>query len=107
MAEKDLSSRIALTVPNFMMALSQLSETDLISTLPKQIVARYAERFGLESRPVPFSWVDDPVRVVASKAAAADAGIAWMFDVIKRCMSQNRKVIKRRKPKQTEPRSAS
>ncbi len=93
LAEKGMSRRIALTVPNFMMALAQLSETDLVSTLPKQIVARYAARFGLEVCPVPFSWVDDPVRVVASKAAMADAGITWMFEAIKRCLDQNAKRI--------------
>jgi DNA-binding transcriptional LysR family regulator len=85
LAEKGLSRRIALTVPNFMMALAQLAETDLIATLPRHLVMRHAARFGLVMAPVPLPWTKDPVRVVASRAAMADAGIAWMFDAIARC----------------------
>jgi DNA-binding transcriptional LysR family regulator len=85
LAEKGLSRRIALTVPNFMMALAQLAETDLIATLPRHLVMRHARRFGLDVAPVPLPWKKDPVRVVASKAAMADAGIVWMFDAIARC----------------------
>jgi DNA-binding transcriptional LysR family regulator len=88
LAEKGLSRRVALTVPNFMMALNQLAETDLIATLPRHLVMRHARRFGLDVAPVPFPWTTEPVRVVASKAAMADAGIAWIFDAIARCFDQ-------------------
>lgn len=96
LAKRGFSRRIALTVPNFMMALAQLAETDLIATLPRHLVMRHAARFGLESAPVPFPWQADPVRVVASKAAMADAGIAWMFDAIRRCVGQSATVATRR-----------
>jgi DNA-binding transcriptional LysR family regulator len=86
LAEMGLSRRVALTVPNFMMALAQLAETDLIASLPRHLVARHAARFGLETAPVPLPWQKDPVRVVASKAAMADAGIAWMFEAVARCL---------------------
>jgi DNA-binding transcriptional LysR family regulator len=87
LAEKGQSRRVALTVPNFMMALTQLAESDLVATLPRHLVARHADRFKLEMCPVPFPWTPDPVRVVASKAAMADAGIAWLFETLERCMS--------------------
>lgn len=86
LAEKGLSRRIVLTVPNFMLALAQLAETDLIATLPRHLVTCHAARFGLVTAPVPLAWRKDPVRVVASKAAMADAGIAWMFDALARCL---------------------
>lgn len=88
LAEKGLSRRIALTVPNFMVALAQLADSDLISTLPRHLVMRHAARFDLEALPVPFPWRADPVRVIASKAAMADAGIAWIFDAVARCLGQ-------------------
>jgi DNA-binding transcriptional LysR family regulator len=92
LAEQGLSRRVALTVPNFMMALTQLAETDLVATLPRHLVMRHAARFGLDVAPVPFPWKKDPVRVVASKAAMADAGVAWMFDAITRCFSQSERI---------------
>jgi DNA-binding transcriptional LysR family regulator len=89
LAGKGLSRRVALTVPNFMMALAQLAETDLIATLPRHLVMRHAARFGLGMFPTPFPWRPDPVRVIASKAAMADAGIAWMFNSVVRCLGGN------------------
>jgi DNA-binding transcriptional LysR family regulator len=86
--EKGLSRRVVITVPNFMMALAQLAETDLIATLPRHLVERHRARFGLDTSPIPFPWRPDPVRVVASKAAMADGAIAWMFDAIARCLGE-------------------
>lgn len=85
LAERGHSRRVALTVPNFMMALAQLAESDFIATLPRHLVERHAARFGLVMRPVPFPWTPDPVRVVASQAAMADAGVAWLFETVARC----------------------
>ena len=84
LAEKGQSRRLALTVPNFMMALVQLAESDLIATLPRHLVERHAARFDLVTRPVPLPWTPDPVRVVASQAAMADAGITWLFETVAR-----------------------
>jgi DNA-binding transcriptional LysR family regulator len=95
LAEKSLSRRVVLTVPNFMMALAQLAESDLIATLPRHLVMRYAERFGLEIFPTPFPWRKDPVRVLTSKSAMEDAGIAWMFDAIVRCLSGDEIALKK------------
>jgi DNA-binding transcriptional LysR family regulator len=86
LAEKGLSRRVLLTVPNFMMALVQLSESDLIATLPRHLVKRHAARFKLVMHPVPFPWKPDPVRLVASQAAMADAGIAWLFETMAHCI---------------------
>ncbi len=84
LAERGHSRRVALTVPNFMMALAQLGESDFIATLPRHLVERHAARFDLVMRPVPFPWTPDPVRVVASRAAIADGGVAWLFETAAR-----------------------
>jgi DNA-binding transcriptional LysR family regulator len=84
LAEKGHSRRFALTVPNLMMALAQLAESDLIATLPRHLVKRHAARFHLVTRAVPISWTPDPVRVIASQAAMADPGISWLFKTIAR-----------------------
>ncbi|WP_375157200.1 LysR family transcriptional regulator [Bradyrhizobium sp. RDT46] len=86
LAERGRSRRVALTVPNFMMALAQLAESDFIATLPRHLVERHAARFDLVMRPVPFPWTPDPVRVVTSQAAIADAGVAWLFETVARCI---------------------
>ena len=37
LAKKGLTRRVALTVPNFIFALSVLAETEMVSALPKTI----------------------------------------------------------------------
>ncbi|MFN0192733.1 MAG: hypothetical protein ACKVP5_12305 [Aestuariivirga sp.] len=69
-----------------MMALAQLAGTDLIATLSRHLVKSQAVRFGFVISLVPFPWRADPMRVVASKVAVADAGIVWIFDAIIRCL---------------------
>jgi DNA-binding transcriptional LysR family regulator len=87
LAETGHARRVALTVPNFMMALVQLAESNLVATLPRHLVERHAARFNLVTCPAPLPWTPDPVRVLASRAAIADAGIAWLFETMARCIS--------------------
>ena len=96
LAEQNHSRRVVLTVPSFSMALMQLSESDLIATLPRHMVERYVERFNLTTCKVPLPWAADPVRVVAAKGAMADAGVAWMFDAVSTCMGAGVQSARRR-----------
>jgi DNA-binding transcriptional LysR family regulator len=89
LAEQGHSRRVALTVPNFMMALAQLAESDLIATLPRHLVAQHAKRFHLVARPMPFRWTADSVRIVTSRAAMADAGIVWLFEILTSCINRH------------------
>jgi DNA-binding transcriptional LysR family regulator len=101
LADLGRSRRVVLTVPNFTTALIHVSESNLIATLPRHLVAAYAERFNLTVRPVPLPWTADPVRVVASRAAMADAGVAWMFDAVARSVQEQKQVrVTRRTRKQ-------
>jgi DNA-binding transcriptional LysR family regulator len=83
LAKRGLARRIALTVPNFMMALAIIAETDLIAALPKRLVAMYAARFGVTSVTGPIPPRSDPIRAIASKSAMTDAGVAWLFGVLR------------------------
>lgn len=83
LAEHGLQRRIELTVPNFMMALSTLAETDLIAALPKQLVVSQAERFGVAAVEPPLPLRRDNINLLASKAALMDEGVAWLFDEIR------------------------
>jgi len=91
LAEKGQSRRVALTVPNFMLALAQLADSDLIATLPRHLVERHAARFDVVTQPVPFPWKSDTVRVVASKAAMSDTGVAWLFETVAACFASGPK----------------
>jgi DNA-binding transcriptional LysR family regulator len=83
LAKRGQKRRIALTVPNFMMALAIIAESDLIGALPKQFVRRYARRFGAVDTKAPFPLRSDDLCAIASKSAMADAGVAWLFKVLK------------------------
>lgn len=86
LAKEGLSRRVVLTVPNFMMALATIAESDMIATLPRRLVQRHAARFGLDLREIPLRAPrrPDDIGVVSTKAAMADAGIAWLFDEVAR-----------------------
>jgi DNA-binding transcriptional LysR family regulator len=72
--------RIALTVPNFMLALAIIAETDFVCALPRHFAAAHAARFGVVSRNLPLPLESFRLYAVIPKAAVMDAGIAWLLD---------------------------
>jgi DNA-binding transcriptional LysR family regulator len=80
--KKGLSRRVALTVPNFMLALATVADTDLIAALPRRLIAAHAARFHVTKAESPVPWPFDAVRAVVPKVAMTDAGIAWFFDLL-------------------------
>lgn len=72
--------RVALTVPNFMLALPIIAGSDLVAALPQRFVAMHGPRFGVTGVALPLRLERSPIRAVAAKAALADAGVAWLFD---------------------------
>lgn len=74
--------RIALTVPNFMLACAIIAETDLIGALPKSLVARHGARFGVVATPVPLRLRGFRIRAIAPKVAMMDAGLEWLFGLL-------------------------
>jgi DNA-binding transcriptional LysR family regulator len=89
LAKDGLTRRVVLTVPNFMVALATIAESDIIATLPRTLVQRHAKRFGLQFREIPLHSPRQPdaIGVVSTKAAMADAGVAWLFETVARRLS--------------------
>lgn len=85
-----LSRRVALTVPNFAMGLATVSETDLISAMPRRYVAMYVKRFGLVSREIPVRLPVFAIRAIAPAVAMMDAGLAWMFALVQEATRSER-----------------
>ncbi|WKA27218.1 LysR family transcriptional regulator [Bradyrhizobium roseum] len=78
LAKKGLSRRVALTVPNFMFALSVLAETGLVSALPKRFVEIHGARFDVVAATPPLPLPRFPINAVVPKVAMMDAGLAWL-----------------------------
>jgi DNA-binding transcriptional LysR family regulator len=79
---KGLSRRVALVVPNFLLALAALSETDLIAAVPASLIRLYGGRFGVASVEPPLAMPNDELCVLATRAALMDAGLAWLFKTL-------------------------
>jgi DNA-binding transcriptional LysR family regulator len=77
---------IMTTVPNAMLALLVAASTDLVAGVPSSLAEGQAARFGLVARPLPVVLEQTPLIAVATRAAHADAGVAWLLDLVVRCM---------------------
>jgi DNA-binding transcriptional LysR family regulator len=82
LAQQGRVRRVALTVPNFLLALSALAETSLISALPRRFVAIHAARFGVVGHEPPLRLPHFRLKVVAPKAAMLDTGLAWLLGAL-------------------------
>jgi DNA-binding transcriptional LysR family regulator len=83
LASEGLSRRVALTVPNFMMALAVVAESDMITALPRRFAAMHGRRYGVAIRDAPLRLPRFKMRAVATKAAMMDRGIAWLMGVLR------------------------
>jgi len=82
--------RIAATVPNFLLALALVAETDLIAAVPRQAAA-HARGLGvvLADPPPPLAPLTrSSINLIATRAALEDAGVAWLFRVVSECMGR-------------------
>jgi DNA-binding transcriptional LysR family regulator len=82
LAERGRARRIALTVPNFMLALAITAETDFVTALPRRFAAMHAARFGIRSLDPPLPLPGFRVNAIAPKVALMDAGLAWLFGLL-------------------------
>lgn len=82
LAQQGLQRRVALTAPNFHLALDVIRRTDLIGAIPRSFGDLHAARYGIELAPLGVSQPPSPMSLVALKAALADRGIVWLFDLI-------------------------
>jgi DNA-binding transcriptional LysR family regulator len=77
------SRRVAATVPNFMLACALVAETDMVTALSKAFLDRHGKRFGVVGTPPPLPLRRFQARAVMPKAALMDAGLAWLYDLVK------------------------
>ncbi len=84
LAERGLSRRVALTVPNFLLALAALAGSDLVAAIPRSLLITHAARFGLASVKPPLPLRRWRLGAVVPEVSMADAGIAWLFAAVER-----------------------
>ncbi|NJM82425.1 MAG: LysR family transcriptional regulator [Tabrizicola sp.] len=77
-----LRRRIALTVPNFMMALASASETGLAAAVPRRFAALHAARFGLVAVEAPLDLPKFSLCAALPEVALADRGTAWLLETL-------------------------
>jgi len=82
LAQQGLSRRVALVVPNFMLALASLVETELITALPRGLAKAHAARFGVVCVEVPFTLRSYDLRAISLQSAMGDAGLRWLIDAV-------------------------
>jgi DNA-binding transcriptional LysR family regulator len=82
LSKRGLQRRVVMTVPTFMMALTQLSNSDMIAALPRRLVERYAASFALSVVDLPLKRKSDVIQAVATRAAMMDAGVAWLIKLV-------------------------
>ncbi len=70
--------RVVLAVPEFLLALIVVEQSDLVAALPKRFVETHARRFRVRTARPPLALDSDPLRAVATRAALQDTGIAWL-----------------------------
>lgn len=74
-----------------MIALAQLSSSELIAALPRRLLERHACRFGLAFVDLPLKRNPEPIQAVAAKAATMGTGIAWLMRIIVDCIATGRR----------------
>ncbi|ARP99877.1 LysR family transcriptional regulator [Pseudorhodoplanes sinuspersici] len=90
LVQRGAARRVVLTVPNFMLALAILAETDFIAAMPRRLAEIHAKQFGLTCTEAPMPLRSDPLRAVASKASLTDAGVAWLFGLLRNMLPARR-----------------
>jgi DNA-binding transcriptional LysR family regulator len=80
LAKRGRSRRVAPTVPNFMMALAVVADTDLAAAVPRRFAAMYTARLAVRVVDAPVALGMFPLHAMAPQVALMDAGLAWLFD---------------------------
>jgi DNA-binding transcriptional LysR family regulator len=80
--EMGRARRIAITAPNFMLALATVADSDFLAALPRSLLERHGALFGIRSVEPPLPLPAFQISAVATRAALMDAGVAWLFEVL-------------------------
>ena len=91
LAETGRSRRVALTVPNFLFALSVIADAGLVAALPRRFAEMHGPRFGVVHREAPLPLRRFTLHAIAPAAAMTDLGVAWLLDMLERSVAKARK----------------
>ena len=80
-----LKRTIQLSVPNFLLGLAILGETELVCAMPRGLVIRYAQRFGVSAIEPPVPLRADPIELVCPSAILHDPAMTWIIAKIAEC----------------------
>ncbi|WP_376098825.1 LysR family transcriptional regulator [Roseomonas sp. CCTCC AB2023176] len=82
LADQGRSRRVVLTVPNFMLALALVAETDLVAAVPRRLAGLHAARLGIAGVDLPEISARFRLHAVVPRPALMDAGLAWFLDTL-------------------------
>lgn len=82
LAERGLTRRVALTAPNFMLALALLADTSLLAAVPRSIFHLHGHRFKLGCAKPPLALPRFTLTMVAPKPALQDLGLRWLIETL-------------------------
>ncbi|HYD72141.1 MAG TPA: LysR family transcriptional regulator [Candidatus Binatia bacterium] len=82
LAERGLTRRVALTAPNFLLALALLAGSNLIAAVPRSLFALHGARFRLGSAKPPLPLPRFAMNAFAPKPALQDAGLRWLVETL-------------------------
>ena len=77
LAQRGLSRRVVLAVPQFLPALALVARSDCIATLPRTLVLRHAARFGLSLAEPPLDVRSFDVRLVSHIRNRKNTTLQW------------------------------
>ena len=89
LAKRGLTRRVALTVPNFIFALSVLADTEMVSAIPRRFIEIHGPRFDVVAVRAPLPLPRFSINVVLPKVAMMDAGLAWLVRLLGQLQTGN------------------
>ena len=82
---RGVSRTIRLSVPNFLLGLAIVGESDLVCAMPRRLMMRYGKRFGVVALDPPIALRADPIELVCPSAALSDPAMNWMIGKVEEC----------------------
>lgn len=101
LSELGMKRRVALSAPNFLLALAIVAATDLVAAIPSRLLALHAGRYEVDVIEPPTPWGRAELRAVLPRAALIDEGVAWLFQLLQEVAAESdasqKKKAKRRR----------
>lgn len=79
-----LARNVVASVPSFFAAMSVVSGSDAIATIPARMAARYARRFGLTTYEPPVAIRPFTVSALSHRRNRSDPGLQWLVQTLQR-----------------------